>query len=75
MANGNGKAQAASAVVRDKEDLQMEDLREQIRETAILFGGLAFAPFMFFLGAAYGIRAGIIVALKKTIQLMQAWNR
>lgn len=86
MANGNGKAQAAAREMKiighaqtsasaEQEDQSFEELKRQISETAMLFGGLVFTPFIMFLGCAYGLRAGIIVALKKTLALLKAWDR
>lgn len=70
----NGTAQAVS--VRDAiEDQSMEELKKQILDTALLFSGLVMTPFMFVLGFSYGLRAGIIVGLKKTLELLKAWSR
>jgi len=65
----NGKAQAAAI-----DDQAFDDLKKQIRETANLFGGLIMFPFIFLLGCAYGLRAGIIVSLKKTLELLKAYR-
>jgi hypothetical protein len=68
----NGTAQATAAAAT--EDREWEDLKKQIRETAFLLGGLLFTPFIFFLGAVYGVRAGIFAGLKKTLEMLKAWN-
>jgi len=66
----NGKAQAQTAI----NDQAFEDLKRNIRETANLFGGLIMFPFLIFLGIAYGLRAGIIVSLRKTLELLKAYR-
>ena len=71
----NGTTQAATASMAANEDKQWEDLKTQFRKTTSLFGGLIFTPFIFFLGITYGIRAGIVVSLKKTLELLNAWDR
>jgi hypothetical protein len=65
----------AEAVKPSTDDQQWEDLKTQFRKTTSLFGGLIFTPFIFFLGVSYGIRAGIVVSLKKTLELLNAWDR
>ena len=65
----NGKAQTAAI-----EDQAFDDLKKNIRETANLFGGLIMFPFLFFIGCAYGLRAGIIVSLRKTLELLKAYR-
>jgi hypothetical protein len=77
MANGNGKAQAAAARAAEAEEVDQswEDLKKQITETSKLIGMLIFTPFILFMGCAYGLRAGIITALRKTLEMMRAWNR
>ncbi len=67
---GNGKVQAQTAI----NDQAFEDLKRNIRETANLFGGLIMFPFLIFLGIAYGLRAGIIVSLRKTLELLKAYR-
>lgn len=70
----NGTTQAAPS--RDAiDDQSMAELKSQILDTSVLFAGLIMTPLIFFLGAAYGVRAGIVVGLKKTIELLKAWNR
>jgi hypothetical protein len=83
----NGTTQAATAErslrassaetssMAANEDKQWEDLKKQVRETTHLFGGLIFTPCVFFLGVCYGIRAGIIAGLKKTLELFKALDR
>jgi len=65
----NGKAQAAAI-----DDQAFDDLKKQIRETANLFGGLIFFPFLLFIGCSYGLRAGIVVSLRKTLELLRAYR-
>jgi hypothetical protein len=65
----NGKAQAAAI-----NDQAFEDFKRNIRETANLFGGLIMFPFLVFIGCAYGLRAGIIVSLRKTLELLKAYR-
>jgi len=66
----NGKAQAQTAI----NDQAFEDFKRNIRETANLFGGLIMFPFLIFIGCAYGLRAGIIVSLRKTLELLKAYR-
>lgn len=67
----NGKAQTQTAAM---DDLAFDDLKKQVRETANLFGGLIMFPFLLFIGCAYGLRAGITVTLRKTLELLKAYR-
>ena len=65
----NGKAQAAAI-----EDQAFEDFKKNVRETVNLFIGLFMFPFLLFIGCAYGLRAGIVVSLRKTLELLRAYR-
>ncbi len=67
----NGKAQTRTAAIETEE---MEAFRRSVRETVSLIGGLIFLPFIFLLGAAHGIRAGIFEGLKKTLKIYRDFN-
>lgn len=67
----NGKTQIQAAAIETEE---MEAFKRSVRETVSLLGGLIFLPFIFLLGAAHGIRAGIFEGLKKTAQIYEQWN-
>ena len=69
MANGKAQAQAVAT-----EDQAFQDFKRNIMETVNLFCGLLFFPFLLFIGCAYGLRAGIIVSLKKTLELLKAYR-
>jgi hypothetical protein len=70
------KAIAVTAADREeKTEAEMEAFKKNIRDTVNLFGCLVMTPFIFCLGVCYGIRAGIITGLRKTLELYTAWNR
>lgn len=67
MAAKNGTVQAA-------QDQEWEDLKKQITEIVRLFGGLLFTPVIILVGAAYGIRAGVIAGVEKTLEMLKSWG-
>jgi len=69
------KAITVTAEAEAKTEEDMEAFKKQVRDTVNLFGGLIMTPFIFCLGIAYGIRAGITATLRKTLELYTAWNR
>ncbi len=66
---GNGKTQAATI-----EDRDLSDLKKQINDILRVFGALLFFLPIVFVGTAYGIRAGVIAGVEKTLQLLKSWG-
>ena len=63
----NGKAQTI-------EYQQLEDLKKQIAEVLSVFGAILFMPMTILIGAAYGIRAGVIAGVEKTLEMLKSWG-
>ena len=68
-------SKALTVATQAETEAEMEAFRKHIRDTVSLFGCLLMTPFIFCLGIAYGIRAGITASLRKTLELYTAWNR
>lgn len=69
MANGKAVAQAAA---QKEETQQWEDFKRQVAETTGVFGFLIFIPAIIVIGAAYGIRAGVIAGTAKTLSMFKS---
>lgn len=52
---------------------EWKELKSQLSDVIRLFGGLLFFPVILIIGIGYGIRAGLIVALEKTLEMMRSW--
>ena len=68
-------SKAITATTQAETEAEMEAFKKQVRDTVNLLGCLLMTPFIFCLGIAYGIRAGITASLRKTLELYTAWNR
>jgi hypothetical protein len=68
-------SKAITATTQAETEAEMEAFKKQVRDTVNLLGCLLMTPFIFCLGFAYGIRAGITASLRKTLELYTAWNR
>ncbi len=66
---GNGKAQAVAI-----EDQDLSDLKKQINDILRVFGSILFFIPIVFIRACYGIRAGVIAGVEKTLQLLKSWG-
>lgn len=65
----NGKAHAAAM-----EDQDLSDMKKQINDILRLFGALLFFLPILFIGACYGIRAGVIAGTEKTLEMFKSWG-
>ena len=52
---------------------EWKELKGQLEEVIRLFGGLLFFPVILIVGIGHGIRAGLIVAIEKTLEMIKAW--
>ncbi len=66
----NGKATKAEAQT-EKEWLEW---KAELSEFVHVFGGLLFSPIIFLVGISYGLKAGIVVCLEKTLQMLKGWG-
>jgi hypothetical protein len=64
----NGKAISKS----DEKEWMM--YKAQVTEVVHVFGGLLFSPIILLVGIGYGLRAGIVVCLEKTLEMLKGWG-
>jgi hypothetical protein len=57
------------------DEKEMEEFKKQISDTIGLIGGLIFFPFIFALSLSYGLRAGIVETLRKTLRYYSNFHR
>lgn len=66
---GNGKAKEARLT-----DAQWEDFKKEITSIIYTFGGILFTPLIILVAIGYGIKAGILVTVEKTLELLKGWE-
>jgi len=64
--NGNGLSKA--------ENKEWQAFKSSWEEILRMFGSLLFSPFFLIIGIGYGIRAGLIEGIEKTLEMMKGWK-
>jgi len=58
-----------------REAHEWEELKNQLHDIIILFGGLLFVPTVGLLvSVCYGIRAGLLAGTSKFLEIMKGWS-
>jgi len=47
---------------------------KQLEDGLHMIGSLIFFPFFLIIGIGYGLRAGIIEGIKRTLSMMEEWK-
>lgn len=67
LCNGNG-------LVTTAEQLAFEEFRERFWKVIGLFGSILSLPIVVAIALAHGVRAGIVVMLRKTLSMLESWE-
>ena len=71
MAKKAEEVVAENAIIEEKEWIEY---KREISKIVGMFGSLIFFPFIVVVGIGFGVREGLIAALKKTAQMFIAWR-
>jgi len=55
-------------------DQEWEDFKKQITEVVSVFGVILFTPVIILIGVGYGIRAGVIAGVEKTLEMLKSFG-
>lgn len=70
MANGKVK----ESTVQQVQDIQWEEFKKQITSIIYTFGAILFTPIIILVALGYGLKAGILVTVEKTLALLKGWE-
>ena len=56
---------------QEKAERVWDDLTKQAREIILVFGGILFFPVILLVAAGYGVRAGIVETIERTLSIIK----